>query len=253
VEGSAPGMRPDELREGNILEKIYGFFRERYDLPGISVRLVKNIPVGAGLGGGSSDGAGLIASLNRLFSLGLGAEELREIGARFGSDVPFFIEGGTARVGGRGEEVLRMAGLEAAKLFFVLIYPGVSVSTALAYRECVSFGSGTAFPDFLKLIESAEGSASGEWIRKLSGLTVNGFEEKVKTRFPEVKAACEALTLHSPFTLLSGSGSTVFAVFAKEDEARRAHQAVLPKFPASYFVGSTDEGIRLEMMEHDKA
>ncbi|MBL8991954.1 MAG: hypothetical protein JNM63_01355, partial [Spirochaetia bacterium] len=111
------------------------------------------------------------------------------------------------------------------------------------------------FPDFLKLIEDAEASAGGEWIRKLSELSVNGFEEKVKTRVPEVKAAIEALKLHSPYTLLSGSGSTVFAVFAKEDEARKAHQAVLPKFPASYFAGSVDEGIRLEMMEqkgHDE-
>ncbi len=245
VEGKAPGMLPDELRKGNILEKIHGFFQKEYSIPGVSVRLVKNIPVGAGLGGGSSDGAGFMVSLNRLFGLGLDPETLGRIGAKFGSDVPFFIQGGTACVTGRGEKV-QLLDTGGPHFHYVLVYPDVFVSTATAYQECVTFGNGETLQPFVSALTQNAGEEPGEWLKRLSRSTFNGFENKVKARFPQIAEARELLAQRSPYAILSGSGSTVFAVFSGQKEAREAWSSVKDRFPSSYLAETVSVGSLLE-------
>ena len=120
--------------EGNLVWRAAKLFLRRFapDI-GVRIRLVKRIPLGAGLGGGSSDAAATLVGLDRLLDLGIDADEMRRIAATLGSDVPFFIEGGTALCEGRGEVVTPAK--SGANLHFVLVRPPISVSTQEVYAH----------------------------------------------------------------------------------------------------------------------
>lgn len=128
-----PGGRENlVLRAAAQLESAVG-----RPLPGVSIRLRKRIPAGRGLGGGSSDAAAALAGLNRLFRLGRSRAELHGMAAAIGMDVPFFLYGGAALAGGRGEAVFPLAeprGAAAAPLPLALLLPRFGISTAEAYR-----------------------------------------------------------------------------------------------------------------------
>ncbi|HEY2923634.1 MAG TPA: 4-(cytidine 5'-diphospho)-2-C-methyl-D-erythritol kinase, partial [Candidatus Eisenbacteria bacterium] len=116
----------------NIVERAWSLIAEsRGTSRGVRVRLTKRIPVAAGLGGGSSDGAGFLAGINRLLSLEFTEVEIQRILARLGSDVPFFWKGGTARATGRGDEVRHLC--PAPEAWIVLATPPLAISTTWAY------------------------------------------------------------------------------------------------------------------------
>src|SRR6056297_2257661 len=93
------------LYRNNLLCRIYQYFRERFRIPPVQIKLKKCIPVGAGLGGGSADAAGFITALNKLYKLNLSRKKLSLIGQYFGADIPFFFTGGRAAVEGTGEYI----------------------------------------------------------------------------------------------------------------------------------------------------
>jgi len=184
---------------------------------GVRVRLTKRIPVGAGLGGGSSDAAAVLRCLAALLG-GVGADEVRRIGAALGSDVPFFLGvSPMARGRGRGELLQALEPLAVADL--VIVSPPVHVSTAEAYR---SLGRGT-------------GEAGGVGKHDLSmpvwadapEVAVNDFQPVVTGGHPEVARALEALrAAGSRLALMSGSGSSCFGLFADRSGAEAAASRV---------------------------
>ena len=129
-----------DLQKNNLLETIYQYFVENYFITPISITLIKNIPLGAGLGGGSSDAAGLIHAINELFNLSLSLETKQKIGFLFGCDIPYFLTGGLAWVSGKGEKIFSLPSpFVKQKKNVLLFYPNTFVSTAKAYQKYVTF------------------------------------------------------------------------------------------------------------------
>jgi 4-diphosphocytidyl-2-C-methyl-D-erythritol kinase len=181
----------------------------------IAIRIRKAIPVGAGLGGGSSDAAATLVGLNRLLRLGCSRKELASIAAEIGADVPFFIYGTPARARGIGERLTRITSLP--KLWMVLIYPCFPVSTAGVFRD---------FP--LKLTKDIEDSRINFSLKRpavFAHRLVNDLEEVTLRRYPGIGALKERLLREGAAgAVMSGSGSSVFGIFSGESQARKAFQ-----------------------------
>ncbi len=178
---------------------------------GATIRLAKRIPMQAGLAGGSSDAAATLKGLNRLWQLGLPNERLAEIGAEVGSDVPFFFSPGAAWCTGRGEKVEAVS--LGRTLDFVLVSPAVGLSTASVFRE-VSVPkqpvSGAAIREAVSDVEA------------LGRLLHNRLQEPAEKLCPEVQKVRDALAAAKPAgVLMTGSGTTVYALCRDRDDAVR--------------------------------
>lgn len=188
-------------------------------LPGVTIELRKRIPAQAGLGGGSSDTATALAALDAYWGLHLGLDALRELGARLGSDVPFFLPGGTALIGGRGEVVEPLP--PAEPLWIVLAKPPLSLSTAAVFRALTpaDYTSGAETDALVAAIRAGEPLP----FEHLS----NALERSVTAAHPEVAAALDALrAAGAPVARMSGSGPAVYAPFRKLAAAAQVHQRV---------------------------
>ena len=175
---------------------------------GVEIELEKNIPIGGGLGGGSSDCATTLAVLNRLWGLDLPGDRLAELALGLGADVPFFLFGGNAFGEGIGE---RLTPLELPKAWYVLLIPPVMVSTPAIF----------ASPELTRNSKTIKISGFS------AGFGRNDLEPVVCRRHPEVAAHLEWLRRFGD-ARMSGSGACVFAEFAAEREARSVHS----KMPA---------------------
>ena len=178
---------------------------------GIDVIITKHIPVAAGLGGGSSDGAAVLMGVNELLGLGLSAGELMDIGVKLGADVPFFIFKKTALAEGIGEQLTAVE--EIPSVWLVLVNPNLHVSTAWVYQnlQLTAGKDGDIIPRFYGTVAD------------VCAILRNDLESVTITRYPvigEIKA--RLLELGAGGALMSGSGSTVFGVFEDETAARRA-------------------------------
>jgi len=133
VSGPASGGVPDDA--SNLVLKTADLLRENYGAKeGVKIHLEKSIPSGAGLGGGSSNAAAVLATLNHLWEMDLQQSELMEVAARIGSDVPFFLSGGFALAEGRGEKITKLPQV-SSDLYLVLLLPPVHVSTFAVYKK----------------------------------------------------------------------------------------------------------------------
>ena len=185
---------------------------------GLDIALTKRIPMGAGLGGGSSDAAATIIGLNRLLNLGWSATEMAQVGQALGSDVPFFFFAPSAVVTGRGESVspIRMKGIR----WIVLVNPGFSVETKWAYQELSSKRAHVPVLSDQQAALDREREMSWEQIVQAAE---NDFETPVFAAHPDLRAIKQdLLSLGAETALLSGSGATVFGVFGDEARAKQA-------------------------------
>ncbi len=201
--------------EGNLAYRAAKLLLNRSGSPGgLSVTLRKRIPLGGGLGGGSSNAAAVLAGVNRLYALGWSRQELQALGAELGSDVPFFLGSGPALATGRGE-ILRPLQPWPAR-WVVVANPRIAISTAWVYAEASSklteWGGRASILPFL----------TDELLPWPPVWAFNRLESVVLPRQPEV-AALKALLLAgggSP-AMMSGSGSSVFAVVPDADAGER--------------------------------
>lgn len=178
---------------------------------GVHLELAKRIPVRAGLGGGSSDGAAALLGVNRVAGEAVPRHELLQFAARLGSDVPFLLSGAPLALGwGRGERLMRLTPLPEAPV--LLLTPPVTVSTADAYRWVDEARHGLGRRGAVAL----EAGALATWgnIARMAG---NDFESPVFARHREVREAFEALVTTRPTVCrMTGSGSTLFAVYRSD-------------------------------------
>ena len=202
---------------------------------GLDITLAKRIPMGAGLGGGSSDAAATIIGLNQLFNLGWSAEQMAHIGQTLGSDVSFFFIAPSATVAGRGEQVapIRIKGTR----WVVLVNPGFPVETKWAYQQLTANRAGVVpLSQSHAMLEQA--SELG-WEQVLEAAE-NDFEGPVFKAYPllqEIKH--RLLALEADVALLSGSGATVFGVFRNEAKARQAQVLFMNEPQFKVFVAQT--------------
>jgi len=197
---------------GNLALRAALLFRDRCGgTGGFDLRLEKRIPVGGGLGGGSSDGAAVLAGCNLLSGNPLRLEELRRLGAELGSDVPFFLSGGTARCLGRGELITPIHGIPS--LTFVVVFPGFSIPTKRVYEnlnlDLTKCKSGPSF-----LIERLESGRAAE----INQCLFNRLEQPAliyETQLAEARRQMAGMGLLS--LRMSGSGSSFFQLVEEEE------------------------------------
>jgi len=216
---------PGNIRD-NLILKAVALLQNRYSDRmgpgrGILFTLTKHLPFGAGLGGGSSNGAIALILANRIWGLSLKPQELHELGCELGSDVPFFLQGGTAFGEGRGEMLT-----PAPKPFpfhVVVATPACQVETAWAYQNLGPAKSPDRWHDF-----KAQYSAHCGEPAFYSQLH-NDFEEPIAAHFPEIQRVREILRSFKPVkAMLTGSGASLFALFTLESDAKACLEAVQP-------------------------
>ena len=191
--------------EDNLVVSAYRMMDREFDLPSVKVHLHKLVPAGAGLGGGSADAAYMIKGLNNMFKLNLSDDKMRELALSHGSDCPFFIADKPAYVEGRGE-VLQDIDLDLSDHFIVLVKPDIHLSTAEAFAQI------TPQPSPWR-VEDINLDNKGRW----SDLLVNDFESPVFSRHPlcaDIKSELQKSGAY--FVSMSGSGSTLYALYEKE-------------------------------------
>ena len=198
----------------------------------VNISLKKNIPIAAGMAGGSADAAAALRGLNRLFDLGLSNDELREIAVKIGADVPFCVEGGLALCEGIGEKLTPLKGPKRLKV--LICKPNIFVSTKDVY---VAYDKET-HPYHPNVDDMAE-TLEDEDILKTAKLLGNTLESVTKSAHPVIgeieKSMLDTGALNS---IMTGSGPTVFGIFNDEALLLKGEQRLKESYPG-FFVGRT--------------
>lgn len=226
---------PDD--ETNLAFKAAQLLYKKFALKeGLQIFIEKNIPVGAGLAGGSTDAAAVLTGINQLFKLELTPEVLIHLAAEIGSDVPFCVLGGTALARGRGELLTSIA--DGPKLNMVLVKPDFQLSTPAVFRD-FRLDKVQKFPDnpaFLAAWQNYD-------IINVAQQMNNVLESVSLEQRPEIaiikQQLCELGALHA---LMSGSGPSVFALFAESRDAEQACLRMKDQFKESFLVSSYRKG-----------
>jgi 4-diphosphocytidyl-2-C-methyl-D-erythritol kinase len=193
--------------EENLVIKTLNKLRENYSFPFLKVHLHKVIPAGAGLGGGSSDAAFLLKAVNRSFKLSIDDNRLKDIALELGSDCPFFLDCLPAFASGRGE-VLTPVRPVLSGYYILLLNPGVAINTGEAYRNCLP----SETPE--SLLSLTERS-----VKKWKELIINDFEVYAFKKYPLLSnIKNELYNSGALFSSMSGSGSTIYGIFAEKPE-----------------------------------
>lgn len=193
--------------EDNLVVKAYRILAHDFTLPHVSIRLDKQVPTGAGLGGGSADAAYTLRMLNDCCQLGLTAVQLEDYAVRLGADCPFFIRNTPVFATGIGN-VFSPISMSLKGCYLALIKPDVFVSTRDAYSAVKPQRPTIALPRLITL-------PIDQW----RGRVVNDFEASVFPKFPEIRAIKDRLyELGAVYASMSGSGSSVFGIFSHQPE-----------------------------------
>lgn len=205
--------------ENNLVYKAAKLLMEEFKIKqGVSIHLQKYIPVAAGMAGGSTDAASVLYGVNRLFHLGLSAEQLKERGVRIGADVPYCITGGTALSEGIGEKLTQLPSMPAC--YVLIAKPGISVSTKFVY-ENLKLSELEAHPDIDGMIEAIK----AQDLKGVAALLSNVLETVTIKEYPVIEKIKNFMKEHGALNaLMSGSGPTVFGLFDREKAALEAYQ-----------------------------
>lgn len=207
--------------ESNLAFKAAKILFDEFKInDGVYITINKSIPVAAGMAGGSADCAAVLKGVNRMFDLGLSRERLADFGLRLGADVPFCVFGGTCLAEGIGERLTRLAPPPAAHV--VIAKPGFGVSTKHVFNEIDAI-SPESHPDIDAIAAAIEnGDLPG-----LAGSMANILEEVTERENPEIGAIKRMMKENGALgALMTGSGPTVFGLFAGEETARAAAESI---------------------------
>jgi len=208
--------------EKDLIYKAAVKLKEIYKISsGVNFYLEKNLPLGAGLGGGSSDAAAALRLLNKLWELNISTGELEQIGAGLGADVAFFVRGGAALAEGIGEILMQQKPIDGTSCAVVAATPNCAVPTAEAYKNIVPAGE-ERWQNF------AVGIKSGIFASPLddSWDFFNHFESSVLEKYPLIASLKQKLNACGGKSMLSGSGASVFSLFSSLEKAVRAYDLV---------------------------
>lgn len=203
--------------EGNIAYKAAKMLMEEFQIQdGVHITLDKHIPVAAGLAGGSSNAAAVLVGMNRMFSLGLTEKDLMERGVKLGADVPYCVMRGTVLAEGIGEKLTRLSPLP--KCYILIAKPGISVSTRMVYEKLDALEI-TEHPD----IEGVLSGLEKQNLEQIAGSMGNVLEQVTIDAYPVIEEIKDVMKREGALNaMMSGSGPTVFGIFANRQTAKRA-------------------------------
>lgn len=202
------GLVVDAAPQDNLIIKTYKLLQQHYSISGIGIEFEKNIPYGAGLGGGSADAAFMLKALNELFGLNMSVSEQEKLIGQLGADCPFFIRNKAVYAEGIGNEFTPIQ-LNLNGYFLVLIKPDIHVSTPDAYKNV------KPQPAMVSLCEIVENKPVSEW----NNLIRNDFEQSVFPKYPRLAQIKQQLCdCGAVYASMSGSGSSLFGLFAEQTE-----------------------------------
>ena len=216
----------------NLFTKILDYFVKNFNInPNLKITLQKNIPVGAGLGGGSSNGAYFIKILNEIFALKLSKIEMQKISLNFGSDIAFFFENEVCLMGGRGEFLTEISHFkkEYKKLKILLINPKIHLSTKEIFQDFAQKNQQFS-PKF------AERIFLDKSLQEILQNFNNDLEEPAISKAPAIEEILQNLRKFSPICAkMSGSGSSCFAIFDSEKNLQKTYDFFIKNFP-NFFI-----------------
>ena len=206
--------------EDNLIYKAWEILKEKTENPGVDVYLKKNIPIAAGLAGGSTDAAEMIKGLNALWNLNLSKNEMMEIGKKLGADIPFFFEDSPARAKGIGEILYPFKNNLDMKI--LLINDGTKISSAEVYKKLADFGH---VENDLIVEKLKNGDHSAIFYFE------NVMEDVVADMYPHLlEIKYEFLDYGSEVTLISGSGASIFGIFMDDESLDIAYKKMNEKY-----------------------
>ena len=211
-----------ECDENNLIYKAARLIMDEAGIDrGLDIRLKKNIPIAAGMAGGSSDAAATLVALNKMFDIDFDIAKLKEMGVKIGADVPYCIEGGTQLSEGIGEKLTRLK--DAPQCFVVVAKPHIGVSTKYVY-ENLHVETIKTHPNIDAMLKGID---AGDLI-EISSHMENILENVTEKKYPVIAMLKSKLkSMGALNSLMSGSGPTVFALFDDRDKADKACEAVL--------------------------
>ena len=219
VQCSVSGLKINGDIENNLCIKAYQLLKKDFPkLPLVSIHLHKAIPIGAGLGGGSADGAFIVKLINKKFGLELSEKQLIDYALQLGSDCPFFIINKPCFATGRGE-ILEQVTIDLSNYKIVIVHPGIHINTAWAFTNINPCRPALRIREIIQ-------QPIKTWKHELK----NDFEEPVFNKYPEIKKIKDDLyDAGAIYASMSGSGSSVYGIFEKEKQ-------ITISFPDNYFV-----------------
>ncbi len=221
LEPEVPGVPLEQ----NLIYRAAQLLKAHSERPlGAHIQLTKRLPMGGGLGGGSSDAATTLVALNHLWRLGLSEDELALMGRSLGADVPVFVRGRSAFAEGVGE---RLQPVEIPTKWYLVVHPQVHVSTAQIFQDP----------------ELPRDTPKQEWAELRDGSWKNDCEALVKKQYPEVAKALGWLLEYAP-SRMTGTGACLFAEFEEEESARK----VLANMP-NWLQGFVGRGVTLSPLQ----
>lgn len=206
-----PG-NPDQ----NLCILAYELLKQDFEISPVRMHLHKAVPIGAGLGGGSADGAFALKMLNQLFELALSTEQLEAYALQLGSDCPFFIQNEPKAVSGRGE-IFKAIEVELTGKYIALINPQIHISTKEAYQGIIP-------KQPTQYCEEIMTHPIQEWKIQLS----NDFEASLFPNYPQIKALKDRLyQAGASYASMTGSGSTVYGIFEEEPQFEQQGEEII--------------------------
>lgn len=229
------------LNENNIVYKAAKIIKEKFNIDkGLDIYIQKNIPVAAGMAGGSSNAAAILVGLNEMWNLNINEQDLIDIGLRLGADVPFCITGGAALAQGIGEKLTKIKGLSES--YILVCKPDVFVSTAEVYKN-LDMKKVDKRPDNKFLLSCLE----KQEINLLAKNMVNVLESVTSNNHQDINKIKDIMIKHGALgSIMSGSGPTVFGLFDEYEKAVCARKNLKEQYDQTYLVESSERGVEFE-------
>ena len=229
------------LDSKNIVYKAADLIKKQYNIKeGVKIIIEKNIPIAAGMAGGSSNAAAVLVGLNQLWQLKLSENKLKELGLKLGADVPFCIGGQTALAENIGEKLTKIDGL-SENIFILVCKPELFVSTKEIYEEIDS-----------KIIEKRPNNKlliqllKENKIQQIADNMYNVLEEVTRERYPVIEEIEKIMMENDALgSMMSGSGPTVFGLYRNREDAENCKNKLLKKFSQVYIVKSHNKGVEI--------
>ena len=229
------------LDSTNIVYKAADLIKKQYNIKeGVKIIIEKNIPIAAGMAGGSSNAAAVLVGLNQLWQLKLSENKLKELGLKLGADVPFCIGGQTALAENIGEKLTKIDGL-SENIFILVCKPELFVSTKEIYEEIDS-----------KIIEKRPNNKlliqllKENKIQQIADNMYNVLEAVTRERYPVIEEIEKIMMENDALgSMMSGSGPTVFGLYRNREDAENCKNKLLKKFSQVYIVKSHNKGVEI--------